>query len=1042
MGNKTRLRIGEGVELTQELKDYLARLFGIPFETIEIERYDSTVDLNRSFERRKQSIYDAFKFILKTIPPKNLKTTLPKDSNLYNDLKGYLDFFKEQCLFPTTGSIDDYQVVLAKFTAYLVDGLVDYWNTPGVDTTKKEHAIELLNKAEQYVIMKNGRTDLATLSVLPDGASNTLVLQWEKQLPPCTDDTIFELEKIKESKVQVTPEWLRELPPFQQIFLHRSRSSANTVSRLAGDFAKLINAWNEIIAKIPLSKLEEDRAIIEMDDRNFDENNDALPGLPGLPDWYIKLSPSSRAVLRELFCEKSASFIGDKVELKANSLSQIGALLTSFSTSLSNLTDEQVAELDRVRTLPYWFLRMEENEQRMLKKVLDKFNWAEDAVSFVPSRLRSAFPSTANFQESHLGFLDLKSLSLEDTVQLRYSHPGARDAQNQPTQILELHTDRNVSHIAQKAKEKGKNGLLVGTKISPVRIVKVFNQDFPDYTLENERKRSIAKLQRLNPNFPIDSTNHPYNGAKRAFPTKATDPECNALLSRAQQQLAPDLILKQCQNLSDLTDIEKDIFAKITRDNAAFIASTPTQSYQTFDWMNQLIKTLPKTELSLDQSLKLIRFAKTEAMSLKRYPSRMKERISPVSEEDKTKHALIELMLEHGDNLEQLPGSQQVLANLWYMANNPKFCAPKQMAFRNQITDLAHMAQAYSSLLKRYSESGYHFAEVTWDTLTDHHGRELWLSCYEGFLSTKMGGMSSGCCVSGKDREELKLIHMGAMLIYKKTYGFWPRYEDDGHDRANFVEIFANHYLTGHGRELAGQNAPGADGIKTLTRYLPADIIRAIRRKTSQNEPYVHDRLASNNDLDAIGYREVDENKNVTRVPLINLVQEKFASCVMLVTKLKEESRLELLELVKVIAGELTHWNNQTTVYSFIRKVVPGSFFAKSTTAPTAVGRIQQHLFDAQSPKSSLKTAESNVVTLSQILCDISKRPSPDESPLTSFVRSEDTQSLYDCMNTLRTAENPEATVPEVLAKLETLKTKIFPKSPSEPCIARSISPG
>ena len=88
---------------------------------------------------------------------------------------------------------------------------------------------------------------------------------------------------------------------------------------------------------------------------------------------------------------------------------------------------------------------------------------------------------------------------------------------------------------------------------------------------------------------------------------------------------------------------------------------------------------------------------------------------------------------------------------------------------------LKELVEAYSSLLKSPMGSA---------TVSDHHGRELFLSSLEQLIILTLGGYSYGSCVSGKDRKAIELMHTDAMILFKLKYGRWPRFiEGNKEDR-------------------------------------------------------------------------------------------------------------------------------------------------------------------------------------------------------------------------------------------------------------------
>lgn len=169
--------------------------------------------------------------------------------------------------------------------------------------------------------------------------------------------------------------------------------------------------------------------------------------------------------------------------------------------------------------------------------------------------------------------------------------------------------------------------------------------------------------------------------------------------------------------------------------------------------------------------------------------------------------------------------------------------ADKQLKAK-QDSSLQSLKKAYEDLLNSEWGTG---------TIYDSLGRELLLSSYEQLIACKANGFSYGSCVSGKDRKSLEFIHTDAMILYHHIYKRWPHYRDEPAERKNFVEIVARMYISRHIHELAGQNALGADGIKTPAMYLPSDIYRRIiNLMQTENALAEDDRMASNNEVKTI----------------------------------------------------------------------------------------------------------------------------------------------------------------------------------------------
>ncbi len=157
---------------------------------------------------------------------------------------------------------------------------------------------------------------------------------------------------------------------------------------------------------------------------------------------------------------------------------------------------------------------------------------------------------------------------------------------------------------------------------------------------------------------------------------------------------------------------------------------------------------------------------------------------------------------------------------------------------------LVELVTHYNALLNSASGSA---------TLLDVNGRELFLSSLEQLLMLQQEGYCYGSCVSGKDRKAIELMHTDACLIYKERYHAWPKFTDTEKERDKFAIIVADLYLSRHHQVLAGQNAPGAAGIKTPSNYLPSDICKMIeRRRKGENILENDDKLATYNEVKAI----------------------------------------------------------------------------------------------------------------------------------------------------------------------------------------------
>lgn len=114
------------------------------------------------------------------------------------------------------------------------------------------------------------------------------------------------------------------------------------------------------------------------------------------------------------------------------------------------------------------------------------------------------------------------------------------------------------------------------------------------------------------------------------------------------------------------------------------------------------------------------------------------------------------------------------------------------------------------------------------------HNFALDFASKAGVLVEALGGITSINCKSGKDRTGLEEHYHHTILLQWKTSKKLSRYRDlDTSDvRQQFGETFRRLFLTRKTRQLASENAPGADGIKDNgNQLLPADIRTPMQEK-------------------------------------------------------------------------------------------------------------------------------------------------------------------------------------------------------------------
>ena len=221
------------------------------------------------------------------------------------------------------------------------------------------------------------------------------------------------------------------------------------------------------------------------------------------------------------------------------------------------------------------------------------------------------------------------------------------------------------------------------------------------------------------------------------------------------------------------------------------------------------------------------------------------------------------------------------IAKLYYytQSNDPDSLALLAQAqqYVSKYPELQVLLDEYKSVLESPMGSA---------TFWDYDGRELFLSSLEHLIILTIGGYSYGSCVSGKDRKAIELMHTDAMLLYKSRYGSWPKFGDpkEKEDRARFVKIFVDLYISRHQHELAGQNAPGSEGIKTPAWYLPKDIADAINKRLASDKALSNDdRLATDNEV-----------KNISKDLTSYFLPEKERICKLMARQLGESTCTEL----------------------------------------------------------------------------------------------------------------------------------------------------
>lgn len=842
MENQTTLRVPENLNLTPELTNRLSEILS----PVNIERYNTVQDLKSHYKQRINSLHEAFLFILDTIPLR-----IENDSILR-----YLKWCKDYCVFPQKGNIEDYQTILTQYTVLLVNALIDYYpypfpdgkeltkNSPSVSNASnspnntstsfskpqteidlKASPIEILNKAEQYVLMKKGRHDLATLIPLRINSRFEWALLWEKQLAPYTEETLRELKEIKQLESFLTPTWFRELSPELQTYLHTFEYEIPELLSLLNRFFR---QWLKIKA--------ERGSQLPLDLKNISEGSPV--------QFEVNLEEDHKKLI-EILSEFSLNVNEIDTQLE-NSITQLHNLNQKLKTQKFD-SESFKNELKNTRKLPYWFLLLEEYEQHFLKSVLASRESYDELISFLPSRLRR-IPMLPNFCEHKLFLLSQNGEHFKEYhSRLRSSHIASRDVVDLPQPVGLLHAKKNLNRILSFLSPN--QPLLIQTLISPISLL---NRITPDYTLEKQLNRSVRVMQKKY-NNPIFVTNHPLNIARMVCFTSSNELSCNDLLDYGKQSLSVNPTLTSSLDLHHLNPNNKDLI---------------------------------------------------------------------------------------------------ILLNEYYKV----------------------LHSAYGSA-----------------TVFDYYGRELFLSSLEHLIMVNLHGKSYGSCVSGKDRKQIEILHTDAMLIYREKYSRWPSFRDEGHERARFVNLVATLYVSKHIHEHAGQNAPGANGIKTPEKYWPGDIAAAIRKKLESQECLrIDDQLATNNEVSRIG-------------KIMLSVKPGFAICLNAAHRLSHTSIKKVIDALSILSEEHTYWGKQ------------GRFFG----SPTGINKIQKLL---QTPiKNEVSSHEAEFsYKLAEIYFELTQRPKESAS------RNSSTQTVYTAVLKLYESKQPEKDIPQVLDILDDMKKTAF----------------
>ncbi|HAT1793418.1 TPA: oxidoreductase [Legionella pneumophila] len=271
-------------------------------------------------------------------------------------------------------------------------------------------------------------------------------------------------------------------------------------------------------------------------------------------------------------------------------------------------------------------------------------------------------------------------------------------------------------------------------------------------------------------------------------------------------------------------------------------------------------------------------------------------------------------------------------------------------------------------------------------TFWDYDGRELFLSSLEELIILNMGGYSYGSCVSGKDRKAVELLHTDAMILYKAKYGNWPKFgiPKEKQERVNFINIVVDLYISRHQHELAGQNAPGSEGIKTPDWYWPNDIAEAINERLGTEKALAYDdRLATDNEV-----------KNISKDLRSFFLPENELHCLLIAKQLGEKMCTMLYDVLSALINEERRFQKSSKDSWKLR------WFSDKdvSSTPTGILNIREVMHDENS-------GNDNVLRIGKIFAAVLNRPESDSSRTTA------TNSVYDRIRKLLQPLSSESTL-------------------------------
>jgi hypothetical protein len=499
MGKGIILRVPHGIELSPELLQTL----GKRFPGYVLETYQEKPDYHRSFARRVDSLNKALSFLLDAYPFPQTNTPITKET-----LKAYANECKATSS-EITGTVDELHEELEKFTAKLINTITVNWKCD------VKVAIELLNEAEQYVLMSQGRVDLATLMPMKLDLDTDFVIQLDESLPSHYEKLLDELTQIKARKFPKTPAWFHDLNEYKQAYFCHLNPKIVTQTEVLQDINDFLLSW--FLAKKSANNSSAFSADLKQIARGYSP----------LPVWFNELSPHQREMIRILAAEPSVAIIEKNLYAFKKEIATKSFALNSKGT------------IAQIPTIPQWYWVLPEHQQYFLEHVLKNSERVEDAVSFLSSRHRT-LPLPANFAAHSLLAISQDGKTIRELSSKRYrsSHIASRDGLKWPKAVQQRHSDENLAKVMENA--SADQLALLQTLISPI-----YGADYvpnwlsdnlptlpPDLELYKLARAAVERRQMVQ---AIQQSNHPYNFAKRIFYTQTNDEDSLAILAVAKK---------------------------------------------------------------------------------------------------------------------------------------------------------------------------------------------------------------------------------------------------------------------------------------------------------------------------------------------------------------------------------------------------------------------------------------------------------------------------------------------------------------------------